>query len=104
MVTFILFVRPALLAMQGRDPAALRVTVELTESYEKKPGRAHAVRCRLAPGPGAWLATPTGDQGSHVLTSMLGAGALAMVPSGRGDVPAGERLPAELLPAPTIPA
>ena len=103
MVTFILFVRPALLAMQGRDPAALRVPVELAESYEKKPGRAHAIRCRLAPGPGAWLATPTGEQGSHVLTSMLGAGALAMVPGASASVPAGERLEAELLPAPTIP-
>jgi molybdopterin molybdotransferase len=104
MVTFILFARPALLAMQGRDPAALRIPVELTAPYEKKPGRSHAVRCRITPGPGAWLATPTGDQGSHVLTSMLGAGALAMVPSDRGDVAAGERLTAELLPAPTIPA
>jgi molybdopterin molybdotransferase len=104
MVTFILFVRPALLAVQGRDPAALRVRVELTEPYEKRPGRAHAVRCRLAPGPGAWLATPTGSQGSHVLTSMLGAGALAIVPSESSGVAAGERVEAELLPAPTIPA
>jgi molybdopterin molybdotransferase len=104
MVTFILFVRPALLAMLGRDPAALRVPVELTEPYAKTPERAHALRCRLVPGPRSWLATLTAEQGSHVLTSMLGADALAIVPTASEGVAAGERLEAELLPAPTIPA
>jgi molybdopterin biosynthesis enzyme len=33
-----------------------------------------------------------------VLTSMLGAGALALLPADRGDVAAGERVEIELLP------
>jgi molybdopterin molybdotransferase len=102
MVTFILFVRPALLGMQGLDPAARRVQVEMAAGYEKAPGRAHAVRCRLEPGPRGWLATPAPDQGSHVLTSMLGANALAILPAASEGVVAGDRVDAELLPGPTM--
>ena len=42
-------------------------------------------------------ARPTKEQGSHVLTSMLGADALALIPAGDGDLPAGARVEAELL-------
>jgi molybdopterin molybdotransferase len=34
-------------------------------------------------------ARPTGPQGSHLLTSMLGADALAIIPTGEGPLPAG---------------
>ena len=40
---------------------------------------------------------PTKDQGSHVLTSMLGADALAIIPTAAGTVAAGERVEIELL-------
>jgi molybdopterin molybdotransferase len=102
MVTFILFARPALLAMQGRDPAAPRATAILEDDYRKKSGRAHAVRCRLRAGPEGWLARPTKEQGSHVLTSMLGADALALIETGSEGVAAGERVTIELLGGPTI--
>jgi molybdopterin molybdotransferase len=104
MVTFILLARPALLAMQGRDPSAPRATATLEEDYRKKPGRAHAVRCRLRPGPEGWLARPTKEQGSHVLTSMLGADALALIETGSEGVAAGERVTIELLGGPTMAA
>ena len=48
-------------------------------------------------------ATPTGPQGSHILTSMLGADALAIVPSERGDVRRGERVRLVALPGRTMP-
>jgi molybdopterin biosynthesis enzyme len=32
---------------------------------------------------------PNGAQGSHILTSLLGADALAMIPAGEGILPAG---------------
>ena len=51
MVTFLLFVRPALLAMQGADPAARSVTARLTSPYTKVHGRAEAIRVRLEAGP-----------------------------------------------------
>jgi molybdopterin molybdotransferase len=102
MVTFILLARPALLAMQGRDPSAPRATAILEQDYPKKPGRAHAVRCRLRAAPEGWLARPTKEQGSHVLTSMLGADALALIPTASEGVAAGERVAIELLAGPTI--
>jgi molybdopterin molybdotransferase len=97
MVTFVLFARPALLAMQGAAPGATRGEAELAEPLERNPRRDEAVRVRLEPGPHGWLATSTGEQGSHQLTSMLGAGALALVPAGEGELPAGERVTVELL-------
>jgi len=97
MVTFVLFVRPALLAMQGADPAAATVTARLTAPYVKSPGRAEAIRVRLEAGAGGWEATPTGPQGSHVLTSMLAADGLAFAPADATELPAGAELVTELL-------
>ncbi|HET6831835.1 MAG TPA: gephyrin-like molybdotransferase Glp [Solirubrobacterales bacterium] len=97
MVTFLLFVRPALLAMQGTDPAAVAVRARLAVPYAKSPGRAEAIRVRLEAGARGWEATPTGPQGSHVLTSMLGADGLAFAPADAGELPAGTELVTELL-------
>ena len=44
-----------------------------------------------------WTATPTGPQGSHVLTSMLGADALAVVEAGPEPARAGDRVQVQLL-------
>lgn len=98
MVTFLLFVRPALLALQGGEPSVPRLTGVLTSDYAKVGGRAEAIRVRLEPAEVGWLATPTGPQGSHVLTSMLGADGLAILPATTELVRAGERVPVELLP------
>jgi molybdopterin molybdotransferase len=65
--------------------------------YTKPPGRAHAVRCRLKAREDGWHAEPTGAQGSHILTSMLGADALAIVPSETDGVRAGQRVEIEPL-------
>jgi molybdopterin molybdotransferase len=97
MVTFLLFVRPAIRAMLGTAGAARRATAVLDQDYEKQPGRAHLVRCRLELRDDGWHARPTKDQGSHVLTSMLGADALAIIPTASGTVTAGERVEIELL-------
>ena len=98
MVTFLLLARPALRAMLGVPPARDRAQAVLDEDYPKQPGRAHAVRCRIELRDDAWHARPTGDQGSHILTSMLGADALAMIPSASGGVRSGARVEIELLP------
>ena len=46
---------------------------------------------RLTAGEDGWRASPTKDaQGSHVLTSMLGADALALIAPGEGEAAAGE--------------
>lgn len=98
MVTFLLFVRPAIRAMQGATgEGARRTTAILDQDYPKQPGRAHLVRCRLELREDGWHARPTKEQGSHVLTSMLGADALAIIPTAAGGVAAGERVEIELL-------
>jgi molybdopterin molybdotransferase len=97
MVTFALFVAPALRALGGSSSVRRRTTATLTRDHIKAPGRAHAVRCRLLLSDEGWRAEPTGDQGSHVLTSMLGADALAIIPTESGCVAAGTRVEIELL-------
>jgi molybdopterin molybdotransferase len=97
MVTFILLARPALRALAGADPHAAQATAVLDSALPRNPGREQAVRCRLAARDDGWHAEPTKDQGSHVLTSMLGADALARVPEGEGELAAGERVAVELL-------
>jgi molybdopterin molybdotransferase len=98
MVTFTLFAAPAVDALSGAPASVRRASATLTREYAKAPGRAHAVRCRLALGEHGWRAEPTGDQRSHILTSMLGADALAIIPTASGDLRAGERVAVELLP------
>jgi molybdopterin molybdotransferase len=96
-VTFLLFARPALRALQGADPGATRSTAWLDSAVARNPGRDEALRCRLRMGDDGWHADPTGAQGSHVLSSLLGAGALAVIPAGEGELAAGERVEIELL-------
>jgi molybdopterin molybdotransferase len=98
MVTFLLFVRPAIRAMLGADPSGrARASAILDAPYRKRPGRAHLVRCRLELRDDGWHATPTKEQGSHVLTSMLGADALAILPTDAGDLEPGDRVEIQLL-------
>ncbi len=97
-VTFLLFVRPALRSLLGAEDAVESTWAILDEDLPKAPGRAHAVRCSLELHDDGWHARPTGNQDSHVLTSMLGADALAIVPSDASAPVAGERIEIELLP------
>ncbi|HLL92795.1 MAG TPA: gephyrin-like molybdotransferase Glp [Solirubrobacteraceae bacterium] len=96
-VTFVLLAGPALRAMQGAPPADQRPSARLDVGYEKPAGRAHALRCRLTARDDGWHVRPTGPQGSHVLSSMLAADALAIVPSAVTRVTRGERVQVEPL-------
>ena len=97
MVTFTLFARPALRALQGADPSATRTVARLDGPIGANPDRDQAVRCRLRVAEDGWHAEPTGPQGSHVMSSMLGAGALAIVPAGERDLAPGEPVSVELI-------
>jgi molybdopterin molybdotransferase len=98
MVTFLLFVRPAIERMTRAPEAGRRLRAVLDQDLPKPPGRAHAVRCRLELCDDGWHAQPTGNQDSHVLTSMLGADALTIVPAGAEQPLAGDTVELELLP------
>ena len=97
MVTFHLFARPALRALQGADPLPRTASAVLDEPMRRNPRRDQAVRCSLTAEDDGWHARSTGPQGSHVMTSMMGADALAIVPRGEGDLAAGERVRIEFL-------
>jgi molybdopterin molybdotransferase len=81
--------------MSGKQDVRRRTTAVLDEPYRKQPGRAHAVRCRLDAREDGFHVRPTKEQGSHILTSMLGAEALALIEVERDDVAAGERVTIE---------
>ena len=98
MVTFVLFVRPAIRKIVGARDDAERSMAALDSEYPRLAARTQAVRCRLELRDDGWHAEPTKAQGSHVLTSMLGADALAIIPPGDGPQPAGARIEIELLP------
>jgi molybdopterin molybdotransferase len=97
MVTFVLLVQPALRSMLGLPPYGPRLSAVMDIDYEKPRGRAHAVRARLRAQADGWHAKPTGAQGSHVLTSMLAADALVLLPSDSTGARAGERVQIEPL-------
>ena len=93
-VTFSLFADPAIQTMLGAPPhtppaSAARLTVDV----RRNPGRTQAIRVRLTAGDdGTIAATPNGPQGSHILTSLLGADALGLVAPGEGSVASGTRI------------
>ena len=92
MVTFLAFVRPALLRMMGAQAApALYLKARSAEAMRKKPGRTEYQRgvvTRTADG-GLEVRT-TGNQGSGVLSSMVQANGLIVLHHGQGNVAAGE--------------
>lgn len=98
MVGFELFVRPAVLRMQGHT-ALFRPTVRVVaEDPIRTPGRlTHFLRAVALETPDGWRARLTGPQGSGILTSMARANALLIVPEAVEELPAGASLAALLL-------
>lgn len=92
-VTFSLFVAPALAALQGAPtPAGIGEAV-LGTSVRRNPVRDQAIRVRLERREGATVAIPNGPQGSHVVTSLVGADALALIAAGEGSLEEGAVVP-----------
>ena len=97
-VTFSLFVAPALAALQGTTaPAPPFPRAVLGAGVRRNPRREQAIRARLQFGTGAPVAFPNGAQGSHILTSLVGADALAMIPAGEGELASGTEVGLEAL-------
>jgi molybdopterin molybdotransferase len=92
-VTFSLFVRPALIALQNAtEPPQLDTEAVLATAIRRNRSREQAVRVRLERLDGTTVALPTGPQASHIVSSLLGADALALIPPGEGEAPAGTRV------------
>jgi molybdopterin molybdotransferase len=98
MGTFELFVRPAIRAMAGHPlPFRRTVAVRVTEPIRLKPRLQHFLRAVVAEGASGPEARLTGPQGSGILTSMIRANALLIIPEGQFDTPSGATVRALLL-------
>lgn len=97
-VSFEVFVRPAIRRLQGRrDLARPMVSARATEDLRGVPDKRHFVRVRLAREAEGWTATPTGAQGSHMISSISAADGLAVVPEDVEAVRAGEQVRVQVL-------
>ncbi len=97
MVTFDLFVRPALLKLGGGDPSAVEIVTATVGESLTSDGRRTYLRVILADEKGELTARTTGTQSSGALLSMVRADGLLIVPEGMREVPIGSRLPVRLL-------
>src|SRR5262249_25882363 len=91
MLTFHLFVRPALWKLAGRRELFGQPSrAPALEPMEKKRGRRGSKRGTPAYANAPWEAPPPGPQGSGILTSMTAANCFIILEEEWGDVGAGE--------------
>ena len=94
MVAFELFGRPAIFKMSGRTDwrrPTVRATTEDRIENQDDP-RVFLARCFLTERDGRYFVSLTGAQGSNILTSMMRANALTLIPADREVVEPGEEI------------
>ena len=97
-VTFDMFVRPALLRMQGaRVVTRPAVEVELLDQVRNRSGRKAHLPARVRAEGGRLVAQPVPSQGSADIVAHAQANALVVLEATRFTAEAGERVPALLL-------
>ena len=94
MVTFMAFVRPALLKMMGcTSLAPPLLKARSLENLRKKPGRTEYQRGIVTgSASGLPVVRTTGNQGSGVLSSMVQANGLIVLPHDQGDLAVGDEV------------
>ncbi len=81
MVTFEVFARPVILKMMGKTNLTKpTVKAVLRSTIQNEDGRRVFARVKVVEEEGNYFATLTGSQGSNILTSMVQANGLAIVP------------------------
>jgi molybdopterin molybdotransferase len=89
LVGFELFVRPALLALQGhREPGPRFEPGRLGAGVTRNPVRDELVRSQLSADRDAAVLRPLEGQESHMIARAAGANALTLVPRGEGRLEA----------------
>jgi molybdopterin molybdotransferase len=98
MVSFELFARAAIFKMLGLEEWK-RPTVEATlmNEVKRKDERRHYWRVRVESQDGEYRAYLTGGQGSGILSSMVQANGLAIIPEDWSHAPAGSRVKVMML-------
>ena len=90
LVSFELFVRPAVLALQGvREPLPRFQPGRLVRSVRPNPFRTEMARARLSIVDGVVELDVVSGQDSHMIARAAGADALVLVPAGDRELPAG---------------
>lgn len=90
MISFELFARPLILSLLGaRDIDPSVVWARLADRIAQTSSRRHYARVRLEEKAGEYLAYLTGDQGSGILSSMVNADGLAVIPEDWDNAEAG---------------
>jgi molybdopterin molybdotransferase len=98
MVTYELFVRPAIRKMMGHGLPFRRSTeVRMAEPITLKPRLQHFLRGVVTLGAEGREARLTGPQGSGILMSMVRANALLVIPEGQHETPVGATVSALIL-------
>jgi len=98
MLSLELFGRPAIRKMLGyADWEWPAVTARLRDAVARKDNRRHYLRVYLRQGADGLEAVLTGDQGSGILTSMVQADGLAVIPEDCDYLPAGSSVQVLLL-------
>jgi len=94
MVTFLAFVRPALLQMMGCAPKEMPLLkAHCLEALRKKPGRTEFQRAIVqTASDGTLQVRTTGQQGSGVLSSMAAANGLLVLHHAQGNVAVGDEV------------
>jgi molybdopterin molybdotransferase len=91
LVTFELFVRPAIRALQGdATPLPRFEPGRLSRSLRRNPVRTELVRARSSVADGAVELEPVTGQESHMIARAAGADALVLVPAGEEPLAAGD--------------
>ncbi len=97
-VTFEQFVRPALRKLMGHHQLFRPVVkARLSEGLKKGRGRMHFVRVTLGREGGAIVATPTVNQSSGVLTSLVRGQGLAIIPVEVEKLAAGSEVDVQII-------
>jgi molybdopterin molybdotransferase len=90
LVGFELFVRPAILALQGAgEPGPFYLPGRLATALRRSEERDGLVRARVRVGGDGVVLEPLAGQESHMIVHAAAADALVRVPRGSGEVPAG---------------
>lgn len=93
LVTFLLFVRPALAKLGGETDVAPRfVDAELDEDVSHDPGRRSFFRAVLREDGGRRSVSLTGAQGSGMLSSLVRANCLVVIPETVSSLPVGSNV------------
>ncbi len=98
MISFEIFARPMILSMLGaRDMEHRMVSAVLADEISGKDDRRHFVRVKLEETEDGYVAHLTGNQGSGILTSMVEADGLAIIPEDWSRAEPGARVQVILL-------